>query len=189
MKSMRKLSAFFLSAACAAAGAAVVLQTPAFAVDGNRHCVAKVGSDTEKQGDPVCFSKFSQAVSYATGGAVRFSDDTTTVTKKQLEKIYAAPRTAVAETVVIGLSFVSQNFQGNSWTHTASAGCDDDSAREWYYQFNSAWNDQTSSADAAARCTGIYWEAGHGTYGSGAWIRTGWSGGPMDNRATFIDWA
>jgi len=184
---VRKFLAVATSIACAALGGAMTFQSSALAAGGEQHCVAQVGSATSKQGAPVCFPEFSQAISYATGGSVKLPAGTTSVTAAQLHRIFAAPRSVAAATYVIGISWWNTNFQGSTYTHTAPSGCTS-SGRDWYFQFPSSWNDKTSSADAFQGCTGYYWQNGNGTSGSGAFVATGWSGGPMNDRATFIDW-
>src|SRR3954470_10379915 len=91
--------------------------------------------------------------------------------------------------IVIGISFLNTNYQGNTYTHWANSGCDNDAGREWYFQFPTNWNDRTSSARGYSLCTGRYWEIGTtGTSGAGAAVDTNWSGGPMNDHATFIEW-
>jgi len=179
--------AFLLSVVCIF-GAAAAVSSPAQAAEKTRHCAAKVGTATAKPSAPVCFAGFSEAVSYATGGAVLLPEGATSVTQAQLDRGYATSR-AAAVTVIIGISYWNTNYQGSTWITYASAGCDNNkSTREWYYQFNSSWNDKTGSAKAYANCVGQYWEIGHGTWGEGVTVWTNWSGGPMNDQATFVEW-
>ena len=184
---VRKLAVTLVAASLVTASV-VAVEAPAFAAASQKHCTAKVGTATSQPGKLVCFSKFADAISYVTSGSVKLPQDATSVTEEQLQQGYEKSR-AAAPNIVIGISYANTSYQGNTFVHYAATGCDDDGGREYYHQFNSEWNDETSSARGYSRCTGRYWEIGEtGTSGDGAGILTDWSGGAMNDKATFVEW-
>jgi hypothetical protein len=155
-----------------------------------RHCVSEAlpAGSKEDPLSPVCFGTFAEAIAHATAGVVQLPGDATEVTQEELDASYAqaAAGDIRLAAVVIGISYWDDNYHDGSWTHTASAGCDNDSDFEyWIINVGSSWNDEISSARGFSLCQGIYYE--NANFG-GAQIGTDWSGGAMNDKTTSIRW-
>jgi hypothetical protein len=175
-----------LALIAATTATATVAASPANGAPVDQHCVGAAATGKQPLTAPVCFGSFAEAVRYATDGAVRLPAGATTVSQAELDRGYAAAGARV-QTAVIGISFMNTAFTGASFTHTAAAGCVTGAAREWFFQLPTGWNDRISSAQSFSNCLARYWENGNGVTGSGASVVTNWSGGPMNDRATFVD--
>jgi hypothetical protein len=169
-----------------ALSAALLLSTifysaPAHAAPAALNCVAEAGTPTKAQGAPTCFATFAEAISFATHGAVKLPAGATALTTSQL-------KSAALATTVLGVSYWNTGYSGSSYTHIGSGGCDTSSDIDYYFQFPADWNDKAGSGREYGLCDATYWDNGHGTYGSGASVAADWSGGAMNDHATFIDW-
>jgi hypothetical protein len=157
----------------------VVASGPAQAAPAGQHCVAEAGTPTKAPGAPTCFATFPEAIAFATKGAVKLPAG---AGPSQLTT------TAALATTVLGVSYWNTGYSGSSYTHTGSSGCDTSGDVDFYFQFPTAWNDKAGSGREYGLCDATYWDDGHGTYGSGASVAADWSGGAMNDHATFIDW-
>jgi hypothetical protein len=167
-------SALLLAAIFSASG-------PAQAAPPALHCVAEAGTPTTAPGVPTCFATFPEAISFATKGAVKLPAGATSLTASQLT-------TAALASTVLGVSYWNTGYGGSSYTHLGGSGCDTNSDVDFYFQFPAAWNDKAGSGREYGLCDATYWDNGHGTYGSGAQVAADWSGGAMNDHATFIEW-
>ena len=159
----------------------ILCSAPAHAAPAALNCVAEAGTPTKAQGAPTCFATFAEAISFATHGAVKLPAGARTVTASQLQA-------AALASSVLGISYWDTGYSGSTYTHTGATGCDTNSDVDYYFQFPTSWNDKAGSAKEFGLCDGTYWENGYGTYGGGARVETNWSGGAMNDHATFIDW-
>jgi len=186
------LTATFTGPAAAAPDAGPTGLRPA----ATTHCVSPsvpAGSTQTSEVAATCFGSFAEAISYATDGTVRLPAGATMVTQQQLDAGrasllgYGQP---ALTSVVLGISYKSTGWTGDTWTHTGSYGCDTDPDVDWYNAGplsgpGGNWDNAIGSALAYSNCTGRYWANANFW---GANIDTGWSGGVMNNASSSIQW-
>ena len=155
---------------------------------GGTHCVSASvpAGSTAVAGPATCFGSFAEAISFATGGAVRLPAGAHTVTQQQLDAGRArlmVEQPNVASSVLLGISYWDTGWTGSTWMHTGSYGCDTDPDVDWQNAGplvgpGGGWDNQIGSAVAYSNCTGTYWANSNFW---GARIDTAWSGGVMNN--------
>jgi hypothetical protein len=186
------LAACLLTAGLAAPAAAAVDPASLRPAGTGTHCVSSAvpaGSSIVAPA-PRCFGSFPEAISFATGGAVQLPAGATTVTQAQLDAGRArllVQQPGMIQSVVLGISYWRTGYNGDTWTHTGSYGCDTDPDVDWQNTGPlGSWDNEISSAQAYSSCTGKYWAL---TDFNGASITTWWSDGVMNNAASSIQWS
>jgi len=157
--------------------------------ESEKHCVVQIeplqpGQTESETSEPVCFRTFSEALSFATGGAVRLpaSMEPSQVTEEML--------TSTQSTTVISIDFSGPNFSGTTLTSVTSNpnGCFDGSIY-LMPSLPSGWRNVISSAKSYQGCARFY-HYDYTDYG-GAVINCGYSCatmGAMDNQTESEKW-
>lgn len=149
--------------ALSSAGAAAQARPPM----ASQHCVQMASEGTTKDGatvrlgaqEPVCFSDFASAASFATGGRVTLPAGTTpsTMTQQQLDSLLASPApaakgaAALASTTVLAVHCRDANQGGGCFFPTWSCACVDGCSAQIPYVGDS-WNDVISFTSPKAGC-------------------------------------
>ena len=128
---------------------------------GERHCVARIepiaaGEAASQVSEPTCFDNFSDAISAATGGAVRLPPDfkPADLTQEILEQGYS--KSSPQAQYVIGIDYINSNYSGNSyvWYTEYSDACN--SHNYAISPMPSGWDNVVSSARAYDSCSNFY---------------------------------
>jgi hypothetical protein len=137
-----------------ALGLVIGLIAPSAQASAARNCVyhldpiGRVGTVTKARLIKVgCYSTFAEAISAATGGAIRIDPSATPkgVADRDLND------RGTRGVVVIGTEWVGKNFGGSSNTYTASATCSQTNTWEISY-VGDTWNDRFSSGKGFGGC-------------------------------------
>lgn len=161
------------------------------------HCVQSVSSDKLS-----CFDSFTAAIAAATGQQITDAPADARVAlsdpgfRARINALAAAPRRGASvvqslTTVVVGIEYRDDNFQGPTLTYTAPVGCDANLSTIDYQvtAIPDPWNDQISSFIAFSDCSEQLYEAANfgGSQTPIAQSLTG-VGAAMNDRASSIRW-
>lgn len=124
------------------------------------HCtlgLAPTGTTAPGAGTVRCFATLSDAVAFATGGAIRLPADAEVVTDAQ-----ASSAVGVATNPLLGIEYKDSSYRGSTWTlyGTSGSGCYGGVSYGFYHISRFGWGDTISSAKAYSGCTGVHYEDG-----------------------------
>jgi hypothetical protein len=160
------------------------------------HCVQSVSSS-----ELACFGSFTEAIAAATGQRIADAPADARAAlsdpgfQARVNALAAAPRAGVLvpppTSVVIGIEYRDDNFQGPTLTYITGAGCDGDPSTVDYVvtAIPDPWNDQISSFIAFSNCSEQLYE--HANFGGSQTpiAQSLSSVGPaMNDRASSIRW-
>ncbi|GIH17716.1 hypothetical protein [Rugosimonospora africana] len=127
-----------------------------------RHCVADVSTHAA----PVCYGSFTTAIAKATGGRIADApgDARAAVKNPAFEARLNAlsARTgavAPAASIVIGIEYADDDYEGSSLIYSAPAGCTTtlNDVDYWVDVLPSGWNDEIESFRTYANCDAMHY--------------------------------